>query len=171
MIRFASAVSCAAVLAACATAPSTGGAPAQVRMGEGPVLLQQVRTAGHVGNELDVQGLRDPQVEDLRAVASAAEGHGDYQGAQRALAQALSISPKDPDLLQWQAEMALVAHDWEQAKQLALQSWDVGPKLGGLCRRNWTTLQFAAQARGDAVAASHAQQRSAACAVAPPTRY
>ena len=103
--------------------------------------------------------------------ASSAEARGDYAGAERALAQALTLVPNDPDLLQWQAEMALVRHDWARAQQLATHSWERGPKLGGLCRRNWTTLRLAAEARNDAAAATLAQQRIGACAVAPPTRY
>jgi hypothetical protein len=79
--------------------------------------------------------------------------------------------PHDPDLLQWQAEMALVGHDWASAQQFATQSWERGPKLGGLCRRNWTTIRLASEARSDATAAGQAQQRVAACAVAPPIRY
>ena len=160
-------------LAACSGGASgtAHGAPAATRMGAGPALLQQVRSAGRLGNELDVQPLRDPQVEDLRASATAAEARGDYAGAQRALASALVISPQDPDLLQWQAEMSLVGHDWASAHALATQSWERGPKLGGLCRRNWTTIRFAAEARGDAAAAGQAQQHAAACAVAPPNRF
>jgi hypothetical protein len=165
------ALALACVLASCSDGTATRGAPARAHMGAGPTLLQQVRAAGQVGNELDVQPLRDPQVEDLRASATAAEARSDYPGAQRALAQALQISPHDPELLQWQAEMALVAHDWTQAQQLATQSWTVGPKLGGLCRRNWTTIRLAAEARSDAASAGQAQQQAAACAVAPPTRY
>jgi hypothetical protein len=67
--------------------------------------------------------------------------------------------------------MALVGHDWVQAHQLATQSWERGPKLGGLCRRNWTTIRLAAEARGDAADAGQAQQHAAACAVAPPNRF
>lgn len=168
----------ALVLAVCALAACSGtgtgaarDAPSNARMGAGPALLQQVRAAGRLGNELDVQPLRDPQVEDLRAVATAAESRGDYAGAQRALEKALEISPQDPELLQWQAEMALVGHDWASAHALATQSWERGPKLGGLCRRNWTTIRFAAEARRDATGAGQAQQRAAACAVAPPNRF
>jgi hypothetical protein len=164
------------VLCALAACSGTGtgaarGAPAVARMGAGPLLLQQVRAAGRLGNELDVQPLRDPQVEDLRAAATAAESRGDYAGARDALAKALVISPQDPDLLQWQAEMALVGHDWSSAKAFATQSWELGPKLGGLCRRNWTTIRLAAEARSDATSAGQAQQRAAACAVAPPNRF
>ena len=171
MLARAALLSAACFLSACPSGTSTRGASAGVRMGAGPALLQEVRAAGRLGNELDVQPLRDPQVEDLRAVATAAEARGDYGAAQGALAQAIQLSPQDPELLQWQAEMALVKHDWSNAHALATQSWERGPKLGGLCRRNWTTIRLAAQSRGDAAAASQAQQRAAACAVAPPNRF
>lgn len=133
-------------------------------------MLQHVRSAGEVGDELDVQPLRDPRVEDLRAAASHAEARGDYAGAARHLAQAAQLTPDDPDLLQWQAEMALVARDWANAERLATQSWDRGPKLGGLCRRNWATRRFSAEARGDQAGSAQAQQQVAACKVAPPVR-
>ena len=173
MSRTSLALACACLLAACSSTGGTGTAahPVAPRMGAGPALLQEVRAAGKLGNELDVQPLRDPQVEYLRTAASAAEARGDYAAAQRALSRALQTSPQDPELLQWQAELALVAHDWASAQQFASQSHAVGPKLGGLCRRNFTTLRLAAEARGDAAAAGEARQQAAACAVAPPTRY
>ena len=133
-------------------------------------LLMQVRAAGQVGNELDVQPLRDPQVEDLRGLATQAENRGDYASARQILAKASLLTPNDPDLLQWQAEMALAMRDWPQAEQFATRSYDKGPKLGGLCRRNWTTIRLAAQSRRNAASAAQAQQRVAACTVAPPTR-
>jgi hypothetical protein len=161
-----------ASMSACSGGTSSGiteSAPATKPL-SGNALLQQVRAAGEIGNELDVQPLRDPQVEDLRSSASAAEDRGDYAGAGRAVAQALLLSPGDPDLLQWQAELALVDRDWAQAEQQASRSYDKGPKLGGLCRRNWTTIRIAAEARGNAAAATLAQNRVATCTVAPPTR-
>ena len=171
MIRVLTACAMVALLVACSSGGGGTRAPAQPRMSAGQVLLQQVRSAGRLGNELDVQPLRDPQVEDLRSVAAVAESRSDWEGAQRALTQALAITPEDPDLLQWSAEMALVGHDFDRAQQLAARSWERGPKLGGLCRRNWTTMRFAAESRGDAAAGAQAQQRAAACAVAPPNRY
>jgi hypothetical protein len=159
-----------ALVAGCSTTPAPDARPA-VRMDAGSVLLRQVRNAGALGNELDVQPLRDPQVEDLRSAAAVAEARADWGATSLALEKALLLSPDDPDLLQWRAEIALVGHDFVRAQQLAQRSWELGPKLGGLCRRNWTTLGFAAEARADAVAATQAKQRAAACAVAPPNRY
>ena len=159
-------------LVGCTGSTSSGRSEpgAVIRPGSGPTLLQQVRSAGQMGDELDVQPLRDPRVEDLRASATQAEARGDFAGAGKLLAQAAVLTPDDPDLLQWQAELALVARDWSQAEQLATRSFDKGPKLGGLCRRNWTTLQLAAQGRGNAAQATQARQRVASCTVAPPIR-
>ena len=133
-------------------------------------MLQLVRAAGQTGNELDVHPLRDPQVEDLRASATRAEGRADYATAMALIQRALAITPDDPDLLQWRAELALVSNDWIQAEQFATRSYEKGPKLGGLCRRSWMTRQFARQARGDAAGAAAAQQQVGVCAVPPPVR-
>lgn len=159
-------------LVGCTGSTSTGRSEtgAVIRPGSPANLLQQVRAAGQRGDELDVQPLRDPRVEDLRAGATAAEARGDYASADKLLAQAAVLTPDDPDLLQWQAELALVARNWNQAEQLATRSFDKGPKLGGLCRRNWTTRKLAAEARGNAAQAMQAQQRVAGCTVAPPIR-
>ena len=134
-------------------------------------MLAQVRASGKLGNELDVQPWRDPQVEDLRLAATAAESRGDVAAADQALQGALGIATDDPDLLQWRAELALLRRDWAQAEQLALRSYEKGPKLGGLCRRNWSTAQYAREARGDVAGMGQAQQRVASCAVTPPPRY
>ena len=161
------------LLVACSASTTSGmneGPRSGVKSGSGNDLVMQVRAAGELGNELDVQPLRDPQVEDLRARASLAESRGDYAAAQRALTGALQLSPDDPGLLQWQAEIALASRDWAHADQWARQSYAKGPQLGGLCRRNWATIRFAAQARRDAAAAAEAQQRGTACKVAPPIR-
>ena len=161
-----------AALTACGGSTSSGVAdarPATRPMG-GAAMLQQVRSAGEVGDELDVQPLRDPRVEDLRASATQAESRGDYAGASRLLAQAAQFTPNDPDLLQWQAELALVERDWTGAERLATQSWDHGPKLGGLCRRNWATIRLSREMRGLADAAATAGSQAQRCTVEPPVR-
>ena len=159
----------ATLLAACGAPPAADKAET-VRPLASTYMLAQVRAAGKLGNELDVQPLRDPQVEDLRTLATLAEQRGDFVAAERSLALALRLLPNDPDLSQWQAELALVQRRWGDAETLAQRSFEHGPKLGGLCRRNWTTLQFARQSRGDAVGAGQARQRIAGCTVAPPVR-
>jgi Flp pilus assembly protein TadD len=164
-------VSLMALLAGCSGGTSSGITDSRTtKPGSANTILTQVRAAGQIGNELDVQPLRDPQVEDLRVAATQAERRADFVSAKRAISQALLLTPNDPDLLQWQAELALATREWAQAELLASRSYDKGPKLGGLCRRNWTTIRFAAEARGNAAAGAQAQQRLAACTVAPPIR-
>jgi Flp pilus assembly protein TadD len=163
----------ACVILAMAMLPGCGGSGGPgvaVRKLTGAQMLAQVRAAGETGRELDVQPLRDPQVEDLRAMAAAAEQRGDSAAADAALVSALQISANDPDLTQWRAELALVRRDWSGAEKLAMESFAAGPRLGGLCRRNWTTLQLARESRGDTGNAAIAQQRVGQCAVNPPVR-
>lgn len=160
------------LLAGCSGSTTSGRAEPGVatRPGSAQSVLMEVRAAGAIGNEIDVQPLRDPQVEDLRAAATLAESRNDFAGAQRSITQALQITPDDPDLLQWRAELALVVHDWAEAERSATRSFEKGPKLGGLCRRNWTTLRMVAESRKDSALAAQAQQHVAGCAVAPPLR-
>ncbi len=134
-------------------------------------MVAQVRSAGLQGTDLTVAPLRDPQVEDLRVAAKQAEDRKDIVSAQAAIDLALKISVMDPDLLQWQAELFLLKKNWAQAESFAKLSYDRGPKLGALCRRNWKTLSFARTAKRDAAGASAAEQQIAKCTVAPQPRY
>jgi tetratricopeptide (TPR) repeat protein len=134
-------------------------------------MVAQVRAAGSGNDALDVQPLRDPQVEDLRLRASGLEAGGDYQGATQAIAQALALRPNDPTLLEHAAELDLYRKDWAQAERDADKSYQLGPKLGSLCRRNWTALRFARTARGDAAGAAEAAAKLATCTLEPPARY
>ena len=166
------AMTLALLLAGCASAPA-GPAPsarAAVAKASPAELVAQVRAAGEHGHELEVQPLRDPQVEDLRAQAKAQEAAGEPKAAFETLARALVISPGDPDLLQGQAELALLRRAWKQAEALAAESFDRGPKLGGLCRRNWLVIHHARRLAGQASGAAVALRQVDACTVAPPVR-
>ena len=158
-------------LAACSSdaPPPAAGRPASAKI-DPVALVATVRTAGATGHELEVKPLRDPQVEDLRAEAESHEAQGRYPQASAALNKALEITPADPDLLQWKAELALLLRAWLVAEQLASQSYENGPRLGGLCRRNWTTVQLARESRGDAAGAEVARRQVDSCTVAPPVR-
>ncbi|KFL36336.1 tetratricopeptide repeat protein [Arenimonas donghaensis] len=165
------------LLAACASSPAGQATPTSASADTTPSaratpaeLVAQVRAAGENGLELEVQPLRDPQVDDLRARARELEDAGKPKAAFEALAQALEISPEDPELLQWQAELSLLRRSWEQAELLAAKSYEVGPKLGGLCRRNWATIGHARDMRGADEAAEVAHRQGESCIVAPPVR-
>lgn len=137
--RFAGAVSLAcALLAGCGTAP-----PVQRWTGPSPeVLVTGIREAGKAApDELDVQPLRDPMVEDLRQQAATAERTQRYSDAAAALDKALMLSPDDPALLQERAEVAVLQQDLVRAGTLARRAFDIGARVGPLCRRHWATIR------------------------------
>jgi len=159
------------LLAACSQAPPAPAANVRPAVPAPREMVAQVRAAG-VSNasELEVTPLRDPQVGDLLDRAAKLEAQTNYPGAAQAIAKALTLIPDDPELLQQAAEFALYQQDWKQTEAFAQESYDHGPKLGSLCRRNWTTLRFVRLARGDVVGVQAAIQQVAACAVEPPVR-
>ena len=55
-------------------------------------------------------------------------------------------------------------------QHLAARSFAVGPKLGGLCRRNWATIGHARAMRGAHEAAGVAHRQGESCTVSPPVR-
>ena len=115
--------------AACGTAP-----PAPQRwVGPAPeMVVAEIRAVGKAApDELDVQPLRDPMVEDLREQAVAAERARRPADAAAALDKALALSPDDPALLEELAEAAT----------LARRAFGIGAKVGPLCRRHWATIR------------------------------
>lgn len=158
------------LLSACSAGAPAPQARAAVKKVDPAAVVADVRASGEHGHELEVQPLRDPQVEDLRLQAQTLEAEGKLKPAGAALDQALAITPEDPDLLQWKAELALLRRAWEEAEVLANQSFERGPKLGGLCRRNWSTIAHARENRGASEAAEVARRQVASCTVAPPVR-
>ena len=65
---------------------------------------------------------------------------------------------------------ALPRGQYEAAATLAQHSFEHGPRLGGLCRRNWATLRIARELANDALGAQAAGEQLAQCTVAPPVR-
>lgn len=160
------------VLAFAACSPPPDGPPAATKA-PAPKrdLVAEVRAQGtDAPDSLEVAPLRDPQVEDLRATAARHERARNFVDADKAIAQALTITPNDPDLLQQRAELALARADYALAEQLANASYERGPKLGGLCRRNWATIRLAREMRGQAAGAATAGSQGQRCTVEPPVR-
>jgi hypothetical protein len=158
-------------IAACSTTAPEAKNDAHANVPAPREMVAEVRQAGiATSTELTVTPLRDPQVEDLRDRAKVLEARSDIAGAAQAIAQAMTLVPGDPELLQQAAEYALYRKDWQHAAFFAQESFDRGPKLGGLCRRNWTTLRFVRLVHGDAIGVQDAAQRIATCTVAPPAR-
>jgi tetratricopeptide (TPR) repeat protein len=133
-------LSIALALAACNSTP-----PAPDWVGPEPSqLVAEIRAAGQAASdELDVQPLRDPMVEDLRVQAAEAERRGDIAAAVTALDKALALSPDDPALLQERAEAAVLLKDLARAETFARRAFETGAKVGPLCRRHWATIRAA----------------------------
>ncbi len=162
--RFLAAGLACLMLAACGTTPPPPVPAAPVVTPQ--QRLDAVRAAAGVDDtELDVQPLRDPQVEDLRVRAHEALAGGQAEAAADALNQALLIVPDDPAVLQERAEIALLQAQYERAETLARRAYDVGSRVGPLCRRHWATIEQARLARDQAENAASARGQLATCTV------
>lgn len=159
------------MLSGCASQSPT--APAQQPAQADPVqMVATVRAAAGSGEgELAVQPLRDPMVEDLRLQAAELEKQGKYAESAAALDQALAITPDDPAVLQERAEAALLLRDFAGAEQRARRAFDIGSKVGPLCRRHWATVRAVRYAGNDGAGAAQAKQGMDACKVAGPDRF
>ena len=159
------------LLGACASAPLPPP-PAALTSATPEQMVATVRAAaGRDPDELNVQPLRDPQVEDLREQAQRLEAQHHPADAAAALDRALALAPDDPALLQERAEAALLLHDAATAERMAREAEAKGAHVGPLCRRHWATVQQTRLLAGDAPGAADAKARIAACTVAPPPRY
>ncbi|MEO6103620.1 MAG: hypothetical protein ABIP44_08280, partial [Pseudoxanthomonas sp.] len=132
------------------SACTTSGAPTAPAAPAVPKVAPELRLANAIAasrgiddRELAVQPLRDPQVQDLRDDAIAAIAARNYPAAADALNQALLITPEDPAILQERAEVALLQADNERAETLAKRAFELGSKVGPLCRRHWATIEQA----------------------------
>lgn len=190
------AVALTAALAACTVAPPQPTALAEASFNGEAAVAKVVAAGGVESRELDVQPIRDPQVEDLRQQAVQLEKARKYPEAAAALDHALQINPADPALLQERAEAALLLHRLDDAERYARQAFDSSSKVGPLCRRNWTTIAEVRAAKLAGVNAAmklaerqdhydalvpqrteltassrQAQSEIATCTVAAPARY
>ena len=107
--------------------------------------------------------LQNPAVKELLASAGNAESNGDYGQAATLLERALRIQPRDPEILQSMAEIQLRMKDYGQALNFATRSYDVGPRVGEICSRNWRTIGVSREYLGDHGGSVEAEQRAAAC--------
>jgi predicted Zn-dependent protease len=127
-------------------------------------MLASIHAAGDKEKSaIDVNPLRDPGVAALQDAADGDVRTGHYDVAAGKLDQALKISPDSPDLLQDRAELAIHLKDYATAEKLAHRSWELGPKLGPLCARNWQTIAEMRQHAGDDAGAANATKSVAQC--------
>ncbi|MEO5558345.1 MAG: tetratricopeptide repeat protein [Dokdonella sp.] len=164
-------LSTTAALAACT---QSGPPPAGVKPNpavDTVTALHAIRAAGDgLDSAVQVHPLRDAAINGFLKKAHDAEAAHDVASAIAATNNALKLAPDAPDILQYLAELQIARGDWTQADALALKSFELGPKLGSLCARNWQTVVEARTATNDAATATQAQQRLKECRVAPRLR-
>jgi tetratricopeptide (TPR) repeat protein len=162
--RFAGVTLLTALVAACAVMQE----PAPPTVVESTTPEQRVAAiraaAGVDDKELAVQPLRDPQVEDLREAAAKAVAARDYGAAAEALNQAVLIVPEDPAVLQERAEVAMLQRDFDRAETLAQRAFDLGSKVGPLCRQHSETIRQIRERRLEIASTPAARQSAEAAA-------
>lgn len=170
-VHAAASAAVAVLLAAgCASAPAPQAqAPAKAEPAQMVATVRAVAGSGE--GELAVAPLRDPMVEDLRQQAVELEKAGKYAESAAALDQALDIVPDDPAVLQERAEAALLLGDYDGAEQRARRAFELGAKVGPLCRRHWATVRAVRFAANDGAGATQARQKLDACKVAALERF
>lgn len=148
----------ALTLAACTTSPTKTGPPGSQEVDE------RVREPARQDSDgIQVFPLRNPAVEELSNEAAEAEVAGDLDQAAVLLERALRIQPRNPEVLQQMAEIQLQKKDYEQALTFATRSYDIGPRVGEICSRNWRTISVAREHLGNPDGAVEAEEKATVC--------
>jgi predicted Zn-dependent protease len=135
-------------------------------------LVASVRAAGAAEKSaIEVAPLRDPGVQGLQDSAMDDDRAGRYDDAAAKLDQALKLAPQSPDLMQDRAEIAIRTKNYPLAEKLARESFQIGPKSGSLCARNWQTIVEMRLQADDNAGASAAKQDLAKCHISGPNRF
>lgn len=92
---------------------------------------------------IEVFPLAEPSVADLVEAARAAEARGELARAKDYVNQALELNPHDAELWQLRAELRIGLAQWQLAEADARHAWEIGPRTGPLCARNWITVAMA----------------------------
>lgn len=133
--------------------------------------VRAIRAAGTgLDSAVQVQPLRNPAIDGFLKKAHDTEAAKDFAVAIEWANKSLQLAPDAPDILQYLAELETARGNWQQADQLAMKSFALGPKIGSLCARNWQTVIEARTALGDAPTVGQAQQRVKECRVPPRPR-
>ncbi|UPG84840.1 tetratricopeptide repeat protein [Luteibacter aegosomatis] len=163
------AIAAVALVAACSQpAPPQATRPTQPAYD----IVAQIRAAGErEKSAIEVAPLRDPGVQGLEQSAMTDERAGKYDDADAKLVQALKLAPEAPELIQDRAEVAVRKQDYASAEKLAKQSFEMGPKSGSLCARNWQTIYEMRMVANDQTGAMAARSELGKCHIAGPNRF
>jgi tetratricopeptide (TPR) repeat protein len=159
------AVALAVFLSACATAP----APVPGEDHDVDTRVRQPAQQDSAG--VQVYALENPAVTELLADASVAEADGQLEQAAMLLERALRIQPRNPEVLQSMAEVQLQVRDYEQALGFAVRSYDLGPRVGEICSRNWRTISVSREYLGDHSGSLEAEKRVETCMITKPEGF
>ena len=158
-------ISIALLLAACSTQPP-------VPVNKDHEINARVRApASQDSAGVQVYSFQNPAVKQLTAQAELAESDGNLDQASAYLERALRIEPRDPQVLQHMAEIKLQKEDYQQALNFAVRSYDIGPRVGEICSRNWRTISVAREHLNDIDGAIDAEARATQCMNTRPKRY
>lgn len=151
------------LLSGCATTTTSSGTDREVDA--------RVREPAKEDSEgVQVFPLQNPAVKELLADAGAAESSGDFGQAATLLERALRIQPRDPEILQGLAEVQLQMKDYKQALYFATRSYDMGPRVGEICSRNWRTISVCREHLGEHAESVKAEEKASACMKTKPRR-
>ena len=64
----------------------------------------------------------------------------------------------------------MTVSDYEQALHFASRSYDIGPRVGEICSRNWRTISVAREYLGDTAGSIEAERKASACMNTRPQR-
>ena len=155
-------------LAACGTAPAPQ-APTPVKAERDYIM--EIRAAGYSSTSaVEVQALRDPAVDGFLKQAADLEAQHKYADATAAVDRALKLAPDAPEIIQLKAELLMPQGKFADAEALARKSYELGPKLGALCARNWQTVIETRRIASDDASIESAKGQLASCRVAPRQR-
>lgn len=163
----------AAVLAVLAGCGGAGSGSESGKKGVKPDrdVVLAIRQAGQsTASSVEVQPLRDPAVDGFLKQAADLEAAQKFVDAVAAVDRALKLAPDAPEILQLKAELLIGLHRYADAEALARKSFELGPRLGSLCARNWQTVVEARRAAKDEASANSAKAQVAACKVPPRQR-
>ena len=155
------------LLAACSQPPAPGSG---MRTPDHDIVAA-IRAAGeHDSSVVQIAPLRNPAIDGFLDAAHTAERAGDIGDAIAKADSALQLAPDAPDILQYRAELAVQAKDYATAENDARHSYQLGPKVGGLCAENWQTILEIEQLKNNAQAVQDARTERDKCHVQGPIR-
>lgn len=171
-IRSLAVIAVLALLAGCGSpgAGSGGEAGKKITRPDRDLLLEIRQAGASTASSVEVQPLRDPAVDGFLKQAADFEAARQFDEAVAAVDRALKLAPDAPEILQLKAELMIALHRYGDAEALARKSFELGPRLGSLCARNWQTVVETRRLANDEPSAESAKGQLAACKIPPRQR-